>query len=75
MGKHKELKMFRGIALISFIVSLFFGILYLMIVHVHWVLLPVFCLVAAVLPQTSGDMRLNFVALSALSFASAFWFL
>ena len=67
--------MLRGLALISFIVSLLFGLLYLMIFHVHWILLPVFCILGAVMPQTSGDMRLSFVFLSALSFASAFWFL
>ena len=67
--------MLRGITLIGLIVSLLFGLMYLLIFHVHWILLPVFCIFGAFLPQTSGDMRLSFILLSALSFASAFWFL
>ena len=66
--------MIRGITLLIVILSAFFGCLYLLVTQVHWMTLPLFCLSAAILPQTSGDMRISFVALSVISVASAMWF-
>jgi hypothetical protein len=67
--------MIRGIILIFIMLSGFFGCLYLLFTQIHWATLPLFCLAAAFLPQTSGDMRISFVALSVLSLASIVWFL
>jgi hypothetical protein len=58
----------------TYVNCIFSGLL-LLVTQIHWITLPVFCLMAAVLPQTSGDMRLHFFALSVLSLASVLLFL
>lgn len=67
--------MIRGLMLLGLMLTVFFSGLLLLVTQTHWITLPVFCLMAAVLPQTSGDMRLHFFALSVLSLASVLLFL